>query len=82
MINYYKLFIEQFIIMVFRCGIVFGLLHYHYNQLLQCKENELCIDVYNEQSYIGKCLSNLLQFEPCKDMFKVISDVMAHWYDM
>ena len=25
-----------------------------------------------------KCVSNLLQLEPCNDMFKVISDIMAH----
>ena len=24
---------------------------YHYNQFLQCKENELCIDVYLKQSW-------------------------------
>ena len=29
-----------------------------------------------------KCLSNLLQLEWCNVMFKVISDIMAHWYDM
>ena len=29
-----------------------------------------------------KCLSNLLQLEPCNVMFKVISDIMAHWNDM
>ena len=29
-----------------------------------------------------KCLSNLLQLETCNVMFKVISDIMAHWYDM
>ena len=29
-----------------------------------------------------KCLTNLLQLEPCKVMFKVISDIMAHWYDL
>ena len=23
-----------------------------------------------------------LQLEPCKVMFKVISDIMAHWYDI
>ena len=28
-----------------------------------------------------KCLSNLLQLEPCNDQFNVISDVMAYWYD-
>ena len=31
--------------------------------------------------YGRKCLSNLLQLEPCNDMFKVISDIMAHCYD-
>ena len=31
--------------------------------------------------YGRKCLSNLLQLEPCNDMFKVISD-MAHCYDL
>ena len=25
--------------------------------------------------------SNTLQLEPCNIMFKVISDIMAHWYD-
>ena len=29
-----------------------------------------------------KRISNLLQLEPCNDMFKVISDIMAHCYDM
>ena len=29
-----------------------------------------------------ECLSNVLQLEPCHDMFKVISVIMAHWYDM
>ena len=28
-----------------------------------------------------KCLSNLVQLELCNVMFKVISDIMAHWYD-
>ena len=32
--------------------------------------------------YERKCLSNLLQSEPCSDMFKVISDIMAHWYEI
>ena len=33
--------------------------------------------------YYGiKCLSNLLQLHPCYVMFKVISDIIAHWYDM
>ena len=29
-----------------------------------------------------KCLSNLIQLEPCIVMFKVTSYVMAHWYDL
>ena len=29
-----------------------------------------------------KCLSNLLQLEQCNVVFKVISDIMAHWYEM
>ena len=29
-----------------------------------------------------KCLSNPLQLEPCNVMFKIISDIMSHWYDM
>ena len=28
-----------------------------------------------------KCL-HLLQLEPCNFMFKVISDITAHWYDL
>ena len=27
-----------------------------------------------------KCLSDLLQIEPCDELFKVISVVMSHWY--
>ena len=27
------------------------------------------------------CVSNLLQFEPCSDMFKLIFDFMAHCFD-
>ena len=32
--------------------------------------------------YGRKCLNILLQLEPCNDMCKVISDVMAHWYEV
>ena len=46
------------------------------------KEIDLYIDVYHKQHYGIKCLSNLLQLEPCDGMFKVISDIMAHWYEM
>ena len=34
------------------------------------------------QSFGIKCLSNLLQLEPCNVMFKLMSDMMAHWYDL
>ena len=40
------------------------------------------IDSYQSNHYGRKCLSNLLQLEPCSDMFKVISDIMAHSYEM
>ena len=32
--------------------------------------------------YGRKCISMLLQLEPCNDIFKVILDIMAHWYVM
>ena len=32
--------------------------------------------------YGRKCLSIFCQFEPCNDMFKDISDIMAHWYEI
>ena len=28
-----------------------------------------------------KCVSNVLQLEPCNVAFKVIFDSIAHWYD-
>ena len=34
-------------------------------------------------NHYGKiCLCYLLQLEPCNVMFKMISDIIAHWYDM
>ena len=51
-------------------------------QFVQSKENDLCIDVYHGNHYGIKCLSILLQLVPCINMFKVISDIMARWYDM
>ena len=32
--------------------------------------------------YGKKCLRNVLQIEPCNVMFKAMSDIMAHWYDL
>ena len=45
-------------------------------------KNELCMHVYHKHHYGKKCLSNLLQLEPCSVMLKVISDIMVHWYVM
>ena len=56
--------------------------YYYCNQFLLCKEKELCIDVYHKQHYGIKCVSNLIQLEPCNDMFKVISDIIARCCDM
>ena len=36
----------------------------------------------NISNHGRKCLSDLLPLEPCNDMFKVISEIMAHRYDM
>ena len=32
--------------------------------------------------YGRKCLSILLLLKECNDVFKVISDIMAQWYEM
>ena len=32
--------------------------------------------------YGKKCLNKLLQLKPCSGTFEVISDIMAHWYEM
>ena len=46
-------------------------------------KNIICALMFIISNHYGiKCLSNLLQLEPCNVMFKVISDIMAHWYDM
>ena len=43
----------------------------------------ICALMFIISNHYGiKCVSNLLQLEPCNDMFKVISDIMAHCYDM
>ena len=43
----------------------------------------ICALMFIISNHYGiKCLSNLLQLEPCNVMFKVISDIMAHWYDV
>ena len=42
-----------------------------------------CALMFIISNYNGiKCVINLVQLEPCNDMFKVISDIMAHCYDM
>ena len=41
-----------------------------------------CALMYNKSNqYRRKCLSKSLQLVTCTDMFKVISDIMAYWYD-
>ena len=53
------------------------------NKFLQCKENELkFLMIIISNHYGRKCLINLLQLEPCNDIFKVISDIMAHWFEI
>ena len=43
----------------------------------------ICALKFNMSNHYGrKCFSNLLQLQPCNDMFEVISDVMAQWYEM
>ena len=43
----------------------------------------ICALMFIISNHYGiSCLCNLLQLEPCNVMFKVISDIMAHWYDM
>ena len=43
----------------------------------------LCIHAIIICNHYGiKCLSNLLQLEPCNVMIIVISDIIAHWYDI
>ena len=51
------------------------------NLLRRWKEHELCIDVYHSNHYGIKCLCNS-QIEPYNDIFKVISDIMAHSYEI
>ena len=52
------------------------------NVFLQCKGNELCVDVYHKQSFWMNMLSKLLLLVTCIDTFEVLSDIMAQWYDM
>ena len=46
------------------------------------KENDLYNDVYHSNYFGTKCLNIVLQLEPYNVMFKVISDIMPHWYDL
>ena len=42
-----------------------------------------CVFMFIINNHYGiKCVSNLLQLEPCNDMCKVISDIMAHCDDL
>ena len=43
----------------------------------------ICALMFIISNHYGiKCLSNLQQLEPCNVMFKVISDMWAHWYHL
>ena len=43
----------------------------------------ICALMFVISNHCGiKCLIILLQLEPCNVMFKVISEIMAHWYEM
>ena len=42
-----------------------------------------CALMFNISNPYGiKCLYDILQIVPCNVMFKVISDIMVHWYVM
>ena len=42
----------------------------------------ICASMFNISNHYGiKWLSNLLRFEPCNVMFKLIFDKMGHWDD-
>ena len=43
---------------------------------------KILFDVFISNNYGRKFLSNLLQLEPYNDMFNVMSDIMAHSYQM
>ena len=47
-----------------------------------CKENDFCIFFLRCNHYGITFLCNLLQVEQCNVMFNVISDIMAHWFEM
>ena len=43
----------------------------------------ICALMFSMSCHYGiKCLSKQLQLEPCNVMFKVISDLMAHWCEI
>ena len=46
------------------------------------EKDYLCIMLIKSKQYGIKCLSNILQSEQCNVIFKVISEIMAHWYEM
>ena len=49
--------------------------------IIDVMQNYALMFIISNQQGIN-CLSSLLQVEPRNVMFKVISDIMAHWYDM
>ena len=54
------------------------------NEIIFCNAKKMnCALMFIISNHYGiKCVSNLLQLEPCNDMFKVISDIMEHCYDL
>ena len=52
--------------------------------ILQCNGKKMisALMIVISNRHAIKRLSNLLLLEPCKDMLKVISVIMAHWYDL
>ena len=43
----------------------------------------ICVMMFIISNHYGiKCLRKILQLEQCNIMFKMISDIMAHWYEM
>ena len=43
----------------------------------------ICAFMFIISNHYGmKCLSNIIQLEPCNVIFKVISDIMPHSHDL
>ena len=49
---------------------------------IDVQKKYLRIDVYHKQSLWNEMSYNILGLEPCNFLYKLISDIMEHWYDM